>query len=822
MAKFLYRIGRSAYLYRWRFLAVWLLVLIGAGTLMGTMAKSTSMSFTIPGLDSVETQEEMGDLFPGGSDDAEAPTGTVVVKAPNGGSLTDEDTKADVDKLVTELQSQDALVDTDAIADPVTAAGAMEQQMAGAKAQQGLPEEQIQEDIQALSPLSENDRTGTISITFAGDSSMDVDAGDITAVTDIIDDAETQNLDTAYNGNVFQMQEIGGAAEIIGLAVAAIVLIVTFGSFVAAGLPLITAIVGLGTGIMLIMAATALTDNINSMTPTLASMIGLAVGIDYALFIVSRFRNELVAFSGGNNMTPKELAEAVKKTAHRERAHLAGLAVGKAGSAVCFAGLTVVIALAALWIINIPFLTAMAFAAAFTVIVAVLVAVTLLPAILGLFGTKSFAGRAPVVKAPDPEDEKPTMGLKWVRQIRKRPVVFAISSVLLLIVLAIPALNLSLAMPTDDSAKLGSPQRTASEWVNEDFGAGKNAPMIALVKSDDPQQGQATFGEAVTEISGVEGVENAQIAQVTEDGSAAQVLITPTTGGNDEATADTLQSIRDAQSDFASETGGSYSITGVTPIFEDISDRLSDVLIPYIAIVVVLAFILLVIVFRSLWVPLIAALGFALSVAATFGVTVAVWQWGWLGITDDPQPIISFLPIMLIGIVFGLAMDYQVFLVTRMREGYVHGKTAGNAVSNGFKHGARVVTAAALIMMSVFAAFILMDEPFIAVMGSALAMAVLFDAFVVRMTIVPAVLFLLGDRAWKLPKWLDKIIPSVDVEGTTLEGLEDPAEESSEKELVTVGGGSGKHEAGNVSDQDDASGKHEAGAEDNDTPKSNG
>ena len=775
---------------RWRFIAVWLLVLIGAGTLMSTMAKSTSMTFTIPGLESVETQEEMAELFPEGGDDMEAPTGTIVVRAPEGGSLTDEATKADLDALIAELKEQDALVDTDAIVDPMTAAAGMEQKMAPAKQEQGMPEEQIQADLQALSPLSENGRTGTMTITFEGDTSMDVSTDDVTAVTDVLDDAATENLEIAYGGNVFQMPEIGATAELIGIAVAAIILIITFGSFVAAGLPLITAIVGVGTGIMLIMAATALTDNINSMTPTLASMIGLAVGIDYALFIVSRFRNELVAFAGGNNMTPKELAEAVKKTTHAERAHLAGLAVGKAGSAVCFAGLTVVIALAALSIINIPFLTAMALAAALTVAIAVVVALTFLPAVLGAVGTKVFAARAPWVKAPDPEDEKPTMGLKWVRQVRKRPVIFAAASALLLVLLAIPVASLQLAMPTDDSAKLGSPQRNAAEWVNEDFGPGRNAPMIAVVKDsgDDPMAAQATFGEAVATISGVDGVENAQVAGMSEDDTAAIVRITPTTGGNDALTADTLQSLRDAEPAFKDQTGGTYSITGVTPISEDVSDRLSEVLIPYVAIVVVLAFVLLVVVFRSLWVPLIAALGFALSVAATFGVTVAVWQWGWRGITNDPQPIISFLPIMLIGIVFGLAMDYQVFLVTRMREGYVHGKTAGNAVSNGFKHGARVVTAAALIMMSVFSAFILMDEALIKVMGSALALAVFFDAFIVRMTIVPAVLFLLGDRAWKLPAWLDKIIPSVDVEGTTLEGMEATTDEKKAVETAPSNG----------------------------------
>ncbi|MDN5682235.1 MMPL family transporter [Corynebacterium glyciniphilum] len=789
MAKLLYRIGRSAYMYRWRFIAVWLLVLIGAGSLMATMSKSTSMSFTIPGMESVKTQEEMAEYFPENGDDMEAATGDILVRAPEGGSLTDEATKADLQKLITELKGQDALTNTDEIVDPMTSAAGMEQMLSA----EGTPDEQVKAMMASQSPLSDNGRTGTMQVAFDADTAMDIDTADLDAVTEVLEDAQTDNLEVAYGGNAFQTSEIGGTAELIGMAVAALVLIITFGSFVAAGLPLITAVVGVGTGIMLIMAATALTDNINSMTPTLASMIGLAVGIDYALFIVSRFRNELVAYIGGNNMTPKELAQAIKNTSHRQRAHLAGLAVGKAGSAVCFAGLTVLIALAALSIINIPFLTAMALAAAFTVFIAVLVAITLLPAILGAFGTRSFAGRAPVVKAPDPEDEKPTMGLKWVRQVRKRPVIFAAASVLLLVLLAIPMASLQLAMPGDDSAKLGSPQRNAAEWVAEDFGAGRNAPMIALVETAEgtaPQEAQQVFGAAAQQIGEVDGVENAVMAQMTEDGAAGLVMITPTTGATDPATAETLEALRDAESGFTDQTGATYSLTGVTPIYEDVSDRLSEVLVPYIAIVVVLAFVLLVVVFRSLWVPLIAALGFALSVAATFGVTVAVWQWGWLGITNDPQPIISFLPIMLIGIVFGLAMDYQVFLVTRMREGYVHGKTAGNAVSNGFKHGARVVTAAALIMISVFAAFILMDEPFIAVMGSALAMAVLIDAFVVRMTIVPAVLFLLGDRAWKLPRWLDKIIPSVDVEGEGLVGLEAPEHDTAgkhEKEPATVG-----------------------------------
>lgn len=351
----------------------------------------------------------------------------------------------------------------------------------------------------------------------------------------------------------------------------------------------------------------------------------------------------------------------------------------------------------------------------------------------------------------------------------------------MLILLAIPAANLRLAMPTDGSMSKGTPNRTAYEMVEDAFGPGRNAPMVALVdyEGQEDQEKAATTQAALESISTSEGVENAQVVATNGDqanpadlGTAAQILITPSYGATDERASEVLEKLRAQGMSFSEQTGAGFAITGSTAVYEDISGRLSDALLPYVGIVLALAFVLLVIVFRSIWVPLVAALGFALSVAATFGVTVALWQEGALRIISDPQPIISFLPIMLIGLVFGLAMDYQVFLVTRMREGWTRGKTAGNATANGFKHGARVVTATALIMMSVFSAFMLMDAPFIKVMGFALAAAVFFDAFLVRMTFIPAVMFLLDKRAWKLPKWLDKIIPTVDVEGEKLAELE--------------------------------------------------
>ena len=793
MATFLYRIGRSAYLHRWRFIAVWVLLIIGAGAAAATLTQPMSNNFTIEGLESVETQERIQGYFPGEEDQLEAPTGTVVMQARDGATLADPEVAAEVDAFLADLRELDALTETETLVSPVLAAGGMQQQMTEQYAAQGMPQEQIDANIAAVSPLSDDGATGTVTVTFDADGAMSVPQADKDAFTAVVDEhtGDDANIDVAYSGNVFQMSELSFVAELLGIAVAAVVLIISFGSFVAAGLPLLTGVIGVGIGIAGVYAATSFTDSITSMTPTLAVMIGLAVGIDYALFILSRFRNELVLHVGGNDLEPKELADELRGIPFKERAHLTGLAVGKAGTAVVFAGMTVIIALAALSIIGIDFLTAMAFSAAVTVAFAVLIAVTLLPAILGAVGTKVFAARAPIVKAPDPEDEKPTMGLKWVRLIRARPVAFLLAGVVLLGLAAIPATQMRLAMPSDGSATPGSPNRIAYEMIDDAFGPGRNAPMLALVEVDDasapapgsadasaegaagagdldPAQFPLIFGGAAAHIQDIDGVVNAQVIAMSEEAPAAQILITPEVGATDERAADVLDNIRAGAGDFAEDNPATYSVTGVSPIYEDISERLSEVLIPYIAIIMVLAFLLLVVVFRSLWVPFIAALGFGLSVAATLGLTVALWQEGWGGIISDPQPLISFLPIMCIGIVFGLAMDYQVFLVTRMREGWAHGKTAGNATSNGFKHGARVVTAAALIMISVFAAFMLMDEPFIKVMGFALALAVLLDAFIVRMTIIPATMFLLGERAWKIPGWLDRILPKVDIEGENL------------------------------------------------------
>ncbi|HCG2961500.1 TPA: MMPL family transporter [Corynebacterium striatum] len=771
MSKFLYRLGSWSYRKVWPFLAFWLVLLVAMGGLAGAFAKSPSPTFSMPDMDSTVTQEQMMERFGSETDAMSAPSATITLQAPEGKKLTDKAVMGEVDSMIKELQETDALKDPDAIVNPVMASMGMQKQMTEKMAAQGMPQEQIDSNLAALSPLSEDKRTGTISINFDAASVTEIPAEEMTAVTDVLKKYDDGDLTVKYGGNAFNgATEMNMTSEVIGLIVAAIVLLVTFGSFVAAGMPLISAVVGVGTGLLGVQLTTVFTDTVSDQTPMLASMIGLAVGIDYALFIVARFRNELITSSGLNDLSPKELAQELKKMDKATRAHAMGMALGTAGSSVVFAGATVVIALAALTIIGIPFLSTMAIAAAATVVLAVCVALTFIPGLLGLFGTKVFAGRVPGPKVPDPEDEKPTMGLKWVRRIRAHPWMHLIAGVLLLGILALPAAHLRLAMPTDGTSKLGTPQRDAYEMTEEAFGPGRNAPMIAYVDVADvaEQDRMPAFQELIKDFSETEGVVNAQIVATTDNMDAAQILITPTTGATDETTTETLEKLRGFKAEFEDNTGGTYGITGIAPIFDDISQKLSDVLLPYIAIVLGLAFIVLLLVFRSLWVPLIAAAGFGLSMAATFGVTVAIFQEGMFGIIDDPQPLLSFLPIMLIGLTFGLAMDYQVFLVTRMREGFVHGKTAGNATSNGFKHGARTVTAAALIMISVFAAFMLIDLPFIKTMGFALAVGVFMDAFVVRMMIIPATMFLLDKTAWSIPKWLDRILPNMDIEGEAL------------------------------------------------------
>ncbi|NUK04234.1 MMPL family transporter [Streptomyces lunaelactis] len=721
MATFLYKLGRFAFRRRRLVALLWVALLALAGVGAASASTATSSSFSVPGTEAQKAFDLLEERFPGASPDGA--TARVVFQAPDGRKMTEPASKAEVNKAVAELKAGSEQIAS--VTDPYTA-----------------------------NAVSKNGGTAYISVSYKV-SSMELTDETREALEKTGTAARDAGLTVEIGGDALQAVPETGAGEIIGVGIAAVVLVITFGSLVAAGLPLLTAIIGVGIGISTITALANVLD-LGSTTSTLAMMIGLAVGIDYALFIVSRYR--------------AELAEG------RSREEAAGRAVGTAGSAVVFAGLTVVIALVGLAVVNIPMLTKMGFAAAGTVVIAVLIALTLIPALLGFAGKRVLGRKA---RKGQPAGDKPNMGTRWARLVLRRPVMVLLVGVIGLGAIALPAASLELGLPDDGSQPVSTTQRKAYDTLSDGFGPGFNGPLLVVVDGD-----KGAADRTVTEIKGLDGVAAVTPPTLNKAGDTAMITVIPKDRPSSAETESLVHSIR-------ADSGDDVLITGATAMNIDFSQKMNDALLPYLALVVGLAFLLLMVVFRSVLVPLKAALGFLLSVVAALGAVVAVFQWGWLGSllgVEQTGPIMSMMPIFMVGVVFGLAMDYEVFLVTRMREAYVHGERPGEAIVTGFKHGARVVTAAAVIMMAVFSGFIGSSEQMIKMIGFGLAIAVLFDAFVVRMAIVPAVLALLGHKAWWLPRWLDRLLPNVDVEGEQLRkelavGPEDP---DAERELVRV------------------------------------
>ena len=559
------------------------------------------------------------------------------------------------------------------------------------------------------------------------------------------------------------VSEVFGVAEIIGVAVAALVLIIMLGTLIAAGLPLLMALVGVAAGVGGTFALSSVVD-MSSISPMLALMLGLAVGIDYSLFIVNRHRNQVLA-----GMDEEESV---------------ALATGTSGNAVLFAGLTVIIALAALVVPGLPFLGVMGLSAAATVGVAVVVALTLTPAILSLIGRKLVSERAwakaashnadPNHEADDILKEEHRSSHGWGGLVTRHPVMAVLAGVLLLGLMALPASQLRLALPDGGSEPADSQAFKAYDVTSRSFGEGMTGPIVVV--GDFPAglsetEAQAKQFDVADILRGTENVTAAVPVALSDDRRTAVFQVIPREGPASASTVDVVSELRAEKAAIKEATGVSIGLTGQTAGNIDVSAKLGDALPPYLAIVVGLSLLLLLLVFRSVVVPLLATGGFLLSLAAAFGAVVAVYQWGWLGTVfgvDNPGAVLSFLPIILIGVLFGLAMDYQVFIASGMRESYMHGETAKHAVRSGFSHAAAVVTAAAIIMVSVFSGFIFSHLNMVRPLGFAMAIGVLIDAFVVRMTIVPAVMYLLGNKAWWLPRWLDRILPDVDVEGAKL------------------------------------------------------
>jgi RND superfamily putative drug exporter len=588
-------------------------------------------------------------------------------------------------------------------------------------------------------------------------------------------DLKEQGIRADFSTEIVQdVSSIIGPGEIIGVAVAAIVLIVVLGTLIAAGLPLVMSLVGVAVGIGATLALTSVIE-MNSVTPALALMLGLAVGIDYALFILSRHRTQLL--------------EGVPKGESIARA------TGTSGTAVLFAGLTVIIALAALVVTGIPFLGIMGLVGALTVALAVLVALTLTPAVLDLAGHRvvpkrlwrryGFTDKGQALPGEEhfvdhEEDPQPPAANGWAERVTRHPWLFALASVVLLAVVALPTASLRLGLPDGSSEAPDSTAYRTYALTAKHFGEGANGPIVAVATLPaglDELGAQERSLHVADLLAEVEGVTAVVPFGMSEDRRTAAFQIVPRQGPAEESTVATVKALRAASSEIAArpavagEQGSTVGFTGQTVANIDISQILADALPIYLAIVVGLSLLILVLVFRSLVVPLVATGGFLLSLAAAFGAVVAIYQWGWLGDylgVNQPTAILSFLPTLLIGVLFGLAMDYQMFLVSGMREAHQHGQDARRAVVIGFHHGRVVVTAAALIMVSVFAGFVFSHMSMIRPIGFGLAFGVLADAFIVRMTLTPAVMHLLGERAWWLPRWLDRLLPDIDVEGASL------------------------------------------------------
>ncbi|WTW94049.1 MMPL family transporter [Streptomycetaceae bacterium NBC_01309] len=717
MSTYLYRLGRWAFRRRRWVLGFWLAVLVAAIVTANVSGGQTNDEFTIPGTESQQTTDLLAQKLP-----ALAGAQTqIVFAAPAGGSITESTYQTAIETALTQARSVSQVVSVSDAAQSVAPDGRVAQSFV-----------QYSEDPAGVK-----------------DSSID----DLVTAMQPVRDAGVQ---VEYTGSVYPgwRIEVSETPELVGIAVALVILLVTFGALVAAGMPIATAVIGVVISLMGVTAVAAVVD-VASASTTVAIMLGLSCGIDYGLFILYRHRNQLL------RGTPTEDSVA--------------LALGTSGSSVVFAALTVVIALCGLAVVGIPFLTVMGLCAAAAVTIALLIALTLLPALAGFAGptlvrfvsTRLRPGHHEAVAKTAATEPARTFGAKWARFVVhfRIPVLFA--GIALLVVLAIPALDIQLGLPTSGSQPTSTTERKAYDLVNDSFGPGYNGPLLVVADGAVSQDSIQQLAVALDQQPGV-----ASAAPLAANNEVAVVRVIPTTAPNDEETADLVHRIRDNRATVEAAVGGvPVTVGGTTASNVDVSQKLADALPVFLVVVVGLAFVLLTLAFRTILVPIKSILGFLLSVAAAFGAQVALFQWGWgehiFGIT--PTETISFLPIIMLAIIFGLSSDYEVFVVSRIKEDYSETGDARGAVERGTAQSARVVTAAALIMFSIFVAFMFTDDPTIKALGFSFAAGVFLDAFVVRLTLVPAVMAIVRGKLWYHPQWFAKYVPDPDIEGKRLE-----------------------------------------------------
>lgn len=580
----------------------------------------------------------------------------------------------------------------------------------------------------------------------------------------VMSDIESTNLHGAtvhFDANLSESALGGGShtGEVAGMVIAFIVLMVMLGTLVAAGLPILMSLVGVVVGVLGTLSLSSIIQ-MSSTAYTLGLMLGLAVGIDYSLFILNRYRTNLL------EGMPKNQAIA--------------LANGTSGNAVIFAATTVIIALVALNVTGIPFLGVMGNAAAFCVVVAALIAVTLTPAVLSLAGTKVMSKKLWASidtpqkiaerRAQDADrTEKPN---GWLRLVLARPLLTLVVGTLALLAVAAPMSQMRLGLPDASNYPSDSAAYKSYALIKDKFGEGMSSPLVAVAHTPanmSEEQAQIDIASAVKERGGA-NVQAVVPGGMTDDRTLMIFQVIPAHSASSVETEELVHELR-AVTVPVQGSEVSLGVAGQTSGNIDVSEVLAQKLPLYLGVVMGLSFLVLILVFRSILVPLVASMGFLFSVLASFGAVVSIYQLGFMSSlfgVDHPGPVLSFLPTLLIGILFGLAMDYQMFLVTGMREAYVHGKDAATAIVSGYNHAVRVVVAAAIIMISVFGGFIFAESTMIRPMGFGLAFGVLVDAFIVRMTLTPAIMALLGDKAWRMPKWLDRLTPNMDVEGAAL------------------------------------------------------
>ncbi|MFE7604761.1 MMPL family transporter [Brachybacterium paraconglomeratum] len=728
MSSSLYRLGRLMASLRWKIVGAWVALLVIVGGLAVGLGGTFTADIEIPGTEGQRGIDTLANRFPemGGT------AGQVVLVTEDGSS---------VDQHQDEI---DALMEDIAEVEGVAAAPSPFDDLS--------PGTRTDDDTAIIAQFQMEGQTGAFP-----ESSVE-------EIRSLVEEAGTPSLETHLGGQVLQSAEVPfGAGEVFGIIAALIILAIVFRSLIPAFIPIVTAIVGVGVSMLALVALSAGVD-IPSVTTALGAMLGLAVGIDYALFILSRHRDQLAQGDDVHESIGKSLATS--------------------GSAVIFAGLTVIIALVGLFITGIPFLTVMGVAAAATVALSVVVALTMLPALMGILGERLrprrirrlMAENEGALPEPDPAQRpRRSFGRTWVRLVTKVPALTILAVVIGVGALAIPIKDLELALPDLGTEPIGTDARDTYDLVSEEFGPGYNGPLLVtadIINTTDPL---AVVDELESDISELDHVKEIQLATPNQGADMAVVVVIPEGGPTEQSTKDLVADLRDSADGWEQDLSISdVTVTGATAIGIDVTDKLSAALLPFALFVVGLSLILLTLVFRSLWVPLKASVGYLFSVAAAFGVTSMVFEYGWFNgplFVDVNGPVVSFMPIMVMGVLFGLAMDYEVFLVSRMREEFVHTGDAKHSIERGFTANAPVVTAAALIMVSVFAGFVTSGWFMLQPIAVALAVGVLVDAFVVRMTFVPAVLALLGRHAWWLPRWLDRLLPTVDVEGEGLAGV---------------------------------------------------